>query len=107
MIKKNHYHERIQRATHQLAQLQARELLASQREAAKAKTERRREEIRRRQRVAEIVFLAGAGSLEDDELLGALLLYSECRQTTSQKPRSAALPPSPPSKPELLHLKIC
>lgn len=75
----NHYHDRIHRATERLAQLQARELLASQRQAAKAKETQRREEAKRRTRVAELVFLAGAETLEDAELVGALLRYAESR----------------------------
>ncbi|XQA66842.1 hypothetical protein ACM9XC_05730 [Xanthomonas sacchari] len=75
----NHYHDRIHRATERLAQLQARELLASQRQAAKAKETQRREEAKRRTRVAELVFLASAETLEDAELVGALLSYVESR----------------------------
>ncbi|KAB7766712.1 conjugal transfer protein TraD [Xanthomonas sp. LMG 12461] len=75
----NHYHDRIHRATERLAQLQARELLASQRQTAKAKETQRREEAKRRTRVAELVFLAGAEMLEDAELVGALLSYIESR----------------------------
>ncbi|MBV6843747.1 hypothetical protein [Xanthomonas euvesicatoria] len=37
MTTTNHYHNQIQRATERLAQRQARELLAHQRQAAKAK----------------------------------------------------------------------
>ncbi|MEB1895205.1 conjugal transfer protein TraD [Xanthomonas campestris pv. campestris] len=73
----NHYHDRIHRATERLAQLQARELLASQRQAVKAKETQRREEAKRRTRVAELVFLAGAETLEDAELIGALLRHME------------------------------
>ncbi|WDI95266.1 hypothetical protein [Xanthomonas campestris] len=58
-----------------LAQRQACELLAHQRQAVKAKQTQRREEAKRRTRVAELVFLAGAESLEDAELVGALLTH--------------------------------
>ncbi|EKU23963.1 conjugal transfer protein TraD [Xanthomonas graminis] len=75
----NHYHDRIHRATERLAQLQARELLASQRQAVKAKETQRREEAKRRIRVAELVFLAGAETLEDAELVGTLLRHVESR----------------------------
>ncbi|MDR6672868.1 conjugal transfer protein TraD [Xanthomonas sp. 1678] len=75
----NQYHDRIHRATERLAQLQARELLASQRQAVKAKETQRREEAKRRTRVAELVFLAGAETLEDAELVGALLSHVESR----------------------------
>lgn len=79
MIKTNPYHERIQRATARLAQLQARELLATHRQAAKAKQAERREHARRRQRVAELVFVAGAEALDDAELAGALLIHLQSR----------------------------
>ncbi|MCL1553575.1 hypothetical protein [Xanthomonas nasturtii] len=51
----NHYHDRIHRATERLAQLQARELLAQQRQTVKTKETQRREEAKRRTRVAELV----------------------------------------------------
>ncbi|SKA14639.1 conjugal transfer protein TraD [Novilysobacter spongiicola] len=74
-----HYHERIQRATQQLAQLQARQLLAKQRAAAREKQKERRQEAVRRRQVADLVFLAGAEILDDAELVGALLRYQEDR----------------------------
>lgn len=74
-----HYHQRIQRATERLAQLQARELLESQRQAARAREAQRREEAKRRVRLAELAFLAGAAALEDAELVGALLNHMEKR----------------------------
>jgi|GEM_PF-6970798 len=73
MAAEDHYHQRIAMATERLAQLQARGLLASQREAAKAKQEKRREDARRRKRAAEIVFAVGCHNLDDAELAGALL----------------------------------
>jgi hypothetical protein len=79
MIKSNPYHERIQRATARLAHLQARELLATHRQAAKVKQAERREHARRRQRVAELVFVAGAEALDDAELTGALLIHLQSR----------------------------
>ncbi|WP_443096856.1 hypothetical protein ACTT2I_10125 [Stenotrophomonas sp. PUT21] len=78
MTATNHYHERIQRATERLAQLQARELLASRRQASKAKQAQRQEEARRR-RVAPLVYLAAAETLEDAELLGSLLIHQQSR----------------------------
>ncbi|ATS66741.1 hypothetical protein [Xanthomonas citri] len=75
MTATNHYRDQIQRATERLAQHQARELLAQQRQAVKDKEMRRREEAKRRTRVADLVFLAGAESLEDTELVGALLAH--------------------------------
>ncbi|MEA0619739.1 hypothetical protein QYY62_05400 [Xanthomonas campestris pv. campestris] len=68
MTATNHYRDQIQRATERLVQLQAKELLANQRREAKARETARREEVQRRQRVADIVFLAGAQTLNDKEL---------------------------------------
>lgn len=83
MTEPTHYHRRIQRATERLAQLQARELLAAQRRESKAKEAAKREEVQRRERLADLAFLAGAEVLEDAELVGALLLYQEKRQDSS------------------------
>jgi len=77
MTEPTHYHQRIQRATERLAQLQARELLATQRQAAKARESHRREEAKRRVRIAELVFLAGAETLDDGELVGALIVHMD------------------------------
>lgn len=77
MTEPTHYHQRIQRATERLAQLQARQLLAGQRQAARAKAIQRRAEATRRVRLADLVFLAGAEALDDGELVGALLLHME------------------------------
>ncbi|WP_255470503.1 hypothetical protein [Pseudoxanthomonas sp. 3HH-4] len=79
MTAPNQYHDRIQRATQQLAQLQARELLASQRRDSKAKRKAKMEEARRRARVAELTFLAGAQSLDDAELVGVLRQHIQNR----------------------------
>lgn len=79
MAEPTHYHQRIQKATERLAQLQARQLLADQRQAAKAKQSQRRDEARRRMRVADLVFLAGAAMLDDAELVGALSIHLERR----------------------------
>ncbi|MEA9838194.1 conjugal transfer protein TraD [Xanthomonas campestris] len=87
----NHYHDRIHRATERLAQLQARELLAQQRQAVKAKETLRREEAKRRTQVAELVFLAGAEALEDNELLGALLAHVENRNDHASRNHACSL----------------
>ncbi|MFA8479137.1 conjugal transfer protein TraD [Xanthomonas campestris pv. campestris] len=79
MTATNHYRDQIQRATERLAQLQAKELLANQRREAKEQETARREEIKQRQRVADLVFLAGVQKLDDAELLGALLLHAKRR----------------------------
>ncbi|MEA0927473.1 hypothetical protein [Xanthomonas campestris] len=91
MTTTNHYHDQIQRATERLAQLQAKELLANQRHAVKAKEMKRREESKRRKRVAEIVFLAGAEALEDNELLGALLAHVENRNDHATRNHASSL----------------
>lgn len=75
-----HLHERIARATTRLAQRQAQELVAAQRQALRAREAARRDERRRRKRVAELVFATDSQSLEDGELVTALLRYrAECR----------------------------
>ena len=68
MTATNHYRDQIQRATERLAQLQAKELLANQRREAKAQETAKREEIKRRQRVADLVVSTGARLLYDAEL---------------------------------------
>ncbi|PPT91718.1 hypothetical protein XaraCFBP7407_21435 [Xanthomonas arboricola pv. arracaciae] len=80
MTATNHYRDQIQRATERLAQLQAKELLANQRREAKAQETAKRDEIKRRQRVADLVFLAGAHALDDAELIGSLLKHLDSRQ---------------------------
>ncbi|MEQ7514862.1 hypothetical protein RZV16_16190 [Xanthomonas cannabis] len=91
MTATNHYRDQIQRATERLAQHQARELLAQQRQAAKAKEMQRREEAKRRTRVAELVFLAGAESLEDAELVGALLAHVGNRSDAAIRSQASSL----------------
>ncbi|MCC5048802.1 MULTISPECIES: hypothetical protein [Xanthomonas] len=68
MTATNHYRDQIHRATERLAHLQAKELLANLRREAKEQETAKREEIKRRQRVADLVFLAGANALDDAEL---------------------------------------
>lgn len=78
-------HERIARATTRLAQLQAQELVASQRKALRARELARRDESRRRRRVAELVFVTDSQSLEDGEIVAALLRYrAECRDVSAR-----------------------
>ncbi|MBB5879658.1 hypothetical protein GGR74_000806 [Xanthomonas arboricola] len=79
MTATNHYRDQIQRATERLAQLQAKELLANQRREAKAQETARREEMRRRQRVADLVFQTGAHALDEAELETLLLNYMRDR----------------------------
>ncbi|MBB3801922.1 hypothetical protein FHR47_002170 [Xanthomonas arboricola] len=79
MTATNHYRDQIQRATERLAQMQAKELLANQRREAKAQETARREEMRRRQRVADLVFQTGAHALDEAELETLLLNYMRDR----------------------------
>ncbi|WP_295377690.1 hypothetical protein [uncultured Stenotrophomonas sp.] len=87
MSSTNHYREQIQRATHRLAQLQARELLAHQRQDAREKAIKRRDDAKRRRQVAELVFLVGAQNLPDNEIVAALqrhlLTVNETRPSPS------------------------
>lgn len=79
MTATNHYRDQIGRAMDRLAQLQARELLANQRREAKAQETAKREEMKRRQRVADLVFLAGAQALDDMELETLLTNHMKAR----------------------------
>lgn len=83
MTATEHYRDQIRRATERLTQLQARTLLAHQRREAKAHGKAKREEMKRRQRVAELVFLAGAHALDDEEIVGALLEHTARRNDES------------------------
>lgn len=73
-------HERIARATTRLAQLQAQELVTAQRQALRTREAARRNEARRRKRLAELLFATGSETLEDGEIVAAMLRYrAECR----------------------------
>ncbi len=75
-----HLHERIARATTRLAQRQAQELVAAQRQALRAREAARRDEGRRRKRLAELLFATGSETLDDGEIVAAMLRYrAECR----------------------------
>jgi len=89
MTATNHYHDRIARATERLAQLQARELLASQRRETKVRNATKREHAKRRQRVATVVELAGAYQLSDEELAGAILNHMDARTNSSDRQLAA------------------
>ncbi|KAB0522467.1 hypothetical protein ACDJ03_18485 [Xanthomonas axonopodis pv. nakataecorchori] len=79
MTATNHYRDQIGRAMDRLAQLQAKELLVNQRREAKAQETAKREELKRRQRVADLVFLAGAHALDDKELEALLINHMKAR----------------------------
>ncbi|PPT83067.1 hypothetical protein XarzCFBP7410_13790 [Xanthomonas arboricola pv. zantedeschiae] len=79
MTATNHYRDQIQRATERLAQLQARELLANQRREAKAQETAKREEMKRRQRVVDILVSTGAHMLDEAELEALLSSHMKNR----------------------------
>lgn len=80
-----HLHERIARATTRLAQLQAHELVAAQRKSLREREQARRNEVRRRKRLAELLFATGSEALEDGEIVTAMLRYqAECRDAGSR-----------------------
>ncbi|NIJ82502.1 hypothetical protein [Xanthomonas cannabis] len=79
MTATNHYRDQIQRATERLAQLQARELLANQRREAKAQETAKREEVKRRQRVVDILVSTGAHMLDEAELEALLSSHMKNR----------------------------
>ncbi|MEA9586891.1 hypothetical protein VC279_15615 [Xanthomonas sp. WHRI 10064A] len=79
MTTTSHYHDRIARATERLAQLQAKELLANQRREAKTKETARREEMKRRRRVADLVISTGAHMREEAELKALLISHMKGR----------------------------
>ncbi|KTF36952.1 hypothetical protein [Xanthomonas vesicatoria] len=79
----DHYQDRIARATERLAQLQARDLLARQRRDSKAKDQEKREQAKRRKRIAELAVLAGAEKIHDEELLGVLSNHMATRTEPS------------------------
>ncbi|ARQ89204.1 hypothetical protein [Stenotrophomonas maltophilia] len=79
----DHYQDRIARATERLAQLQAKDLLARQKRDSKAKDQERREQAKRRKRIADLATLAGADKIDDDELLGVLSNHMAARAAPS------------------------
>ncbi|WP_349811152.1 hypothetical protein ABQ179_005480 [Xanthomonas dyei] len=79
MTATNHYRDQIQRATERLAHLQAKELLANQRRESKAQETAKREEMKRRQRVVDLVVSTGADMLGDAELEALLTSHMKNR----------------------------
>lgn len=75
MTSSEHLHDRISRATNKLAQLQAQELVATQRKAQRERVNAQRAEMQRRKRVADLVFLSGNQDLDDAEIVAALRRY--------------------------------
>ncbi|WP_157476155.1 conjugal transfer protein TraD [Lysobacter sp. Root690] len=87
---KDRLHEQISNATSRLAKLQARQLLASQRQAEKDRAARRRQDRLRRERLAELVIAAGCDHLADTEIVGVLVHYRQ-EATESQRTEVEAL----------------
>ncbi|MGW8341269.1 hypothetical protein Xkhy_20485 [Xanthomonas axonopodis pv. khayae] len=81
----DHYQDRIARATERLAQLQARDLLAQQKRERKAKDQEKREQAKRRNRIADLAVLAGVDKISDDELLGVLSNHMDTRSEPSAR----------------------
>ncbi|WP_329913683.1 hypothetical protein [Stenotrophomonas sp. SMYL86] len=79
----DHYQDRIARATERLAQLQARDLLARQRRESKAKELEKRDQAKRCLRIAQLVVLAGADKIQDEELVGVLSIHMASRTEAS------------------------
>ncbi|MFC0156139.1 hypothetical protein ACFFJ4_21900 [Xanthomonas dyei] len=79
MTATNHYRDQIQRATERLAHLQAKELLANQRRESKAQETAKREEMKRRQHVVDLVVSTGAHMLGDAELEALLTSHMKNR----------------------------
>ena len=75
MSKTKNLQDQIASATDRLAKLKARELLAEQRQKAKAKAEARRDDAHRKIKLGGLVVAAGAGDIDAAELVGALLGY--------------------------------
>lgn len=70
-----HLHDQIHAATEKLARLKARELLASQREAAKKREQTRKQDAHRKIELGGLVIAADATDLDPAELVGILLTY--------------------------------
>lgn len=75
MSKTKTLQDQITAATDRLARLKAKELLAEQRQRAKAKADARRADAHRKIQLGGLVIAAGAGDIDEAELVGALLSY--------------------------------
>lgn len=85
MEMKDRLHEQISNATSRLARLQARQFLASHRQAERDRAAIRRRDRLRRERLAELVIAAGCAHLADAEIVGVLVHY---RQEATAEQRS-------------------
>lgn len=73
-------HDQIHAATEKLARLKAKELLAQQREAAKARDKARREDAHRKIELGGLLIAAGVGDCNPAEIVGVMLTYLEHRK---------------------------
>lgn len=83
-----HLHDQIARATARLAQLQARDLVARQREEAREREATRKRAAQRRAHLGQIVISAGAEDLADGEIVAALLNYREGHRNPEARSRA-------------------
>lgn len=90
MEMKDRLHEQISNATSRLARLQARQFLASHRQAERERAAIRRRDRVRRERLAELVIAAGCAHLADAEIVGVLVHYRQ-EATESQRTEVEAL----------------
>ncbi|QOD91998.1 conjugal transfer protein TraD [Lysobacter sp. CW239] len=72
-------HDQIHAATEKLARLKARELLAEQREAAKARDKARREDAHRKIELGGLLIASGVGDYNPAEIIGVMLAYQAQR----------------------------
>lgn len=80
-----HLHDQIARATARLAQLQARELVARQREEAREREATRKRAAQRRGHLGQLVITAGGEDLADGEIVAALLNYAAGHTTAERR----------------------
>lgn len=85
-----HLHDQIARATARLAQLQARELVARQRQEARAREDTRKRAAQRRAQLGQLVISAGGEDLADGEIVAALLNYRAGHSTHERRQQAKA-----------------
>lgn len=80
-----HLHDQIARATARLAQLQARDLVARQREEARERETMRKRQAQHRGHLGQMVIAAGGEDLADGEIVAALLNYAAGHTTAERR----------------------
>lgn len=80
-----HLHDQIARATARLAHLQARELVARQRQEARAREDTRKRAAQRRTQLGQLVISAGGDDLAEGEIVTALLNYQQGHLTADRR----------------------